>query len=67
MNTSLYWAPVKVLSLNAAWSRSINAPSDDQRFGATVYAAPITVYDFRTGRSVAILPLIGGNPGTAIT
>jgi hypothetical protein len=63
MNTSLYWAPVKALSLNAAWSRSINAPSDDQRFGATVYTAPITVYDFRTGRSVAILPLIGGNPG----
>lgn len=62
INTSIYWTPAKALSFNAAWSRSINAPSDDQRFGPAVYVAPMTVYDFRTGRSVTVLPLTGGNP-----
>ncbi len=56
------WAPFSRLNFDGTWSRSSDAPSDEQRYAPTAYGNPTTVYDFRTGQSVEVLPLTGGNP-----
>lgn len=43
-------------------SRSTDAPTDEQRFAPVIYGIPTVVFDFRTGQSVEISPLTGGNP-----
>lgn len=59
---NLSWAPLARLSFDGAWSRSSDAPSDEKLYAPMAYGNPITVYDFRTGQSVEVLPLTGGNP-----
>lgn len=59
---ALSWSPVKQLRLNGSWSRTYDAPSDQQLFDAPYYGDPIVVFDFATGQSVEILPMYGGNP-----
>ncbi|WP_146197954.1 TonB-dependent receptor domain-containing protein [Caulobacter endophyticus] len=63
VNGSLSWSPRPLVRLNGSWSRSYETPSSAQLFEPDFYGAPIVVYDFRTGRSVEVLPLYGGNPG----
>lgn len=62
VNGALMWSPHKILRLNGSWARSYDAPSDQQLFDAPFYGTPIVVFDFATGQSVEILPLLGGNP-----
>ncbi|MBI1682804.1 TonB-dependent receptor [Caulobacter hibisci] len=62
LSGNLFWSPTKSLNLVGAWSRATDVPMDNQRFAPAIYGAPIVVFDFRTGQSVEVLPLTGGNP-----
>ncbi|HJV42103.1 TonB-dependent receptor [Caulobacter sp.] len=56
-----FWSPLKVVSLNGAWVHATEAPTDLQRFAPLTTGQAIVVHDFRTGRSVTVTPLLGGN------
>lgn len=62
LNAGLAWSPVPKFRFNGAWSTSTDTPSDRQRFDPVSYGYPSVVYDFRTGESVEILPILGGDP-----
>lgn len=58
----LNWSPAQKLRLSAQWSESTEAPADSLRLGPVSYGPAVVVFDFRNGRSVEILPIVGGNP-----
>ncbi|WP_395945529.1 TonB-dependent receptor [Brevundimonas sp.] len=62
MNAGLSWTPAAWLQLAGQWARGTEPPSREQRFDPLLYGAPRTVYDFRLGEAVEILPLSGGDP-----
>lgn len=62
LNAGFAWAPSSRYRFTGQWSRATDAPTRDQRFAPVLYGAPQTVYDFRSGETVEILPLTGGNP-----
>lgn len=62
MNAGLNWSPVRQLRFNAQWSMSTDGPADQQRLAPASYGPPVVVFDFITGDSVEILPIVGGNP-----
>lgn len=62
VNVSLNWSPMQQLRFNAQWATSTDGPADQQRFEPISYGPPVVVFDFLTGESVEILPLVGGNP-----
>lgn len=62
MSAGLNWAPSQRVRVDAAWSTSIDAVPDQQRFEPRYYGDPVVVFDFATGEAVEVLPLLGGNP-----
>ncbi len=62
LGANLFWTPIRKLNLSTAWSRATDVPTEDQRFAPALYGSPTVVFDFRTGQSVEITPLTGGNP-----
>jgi len=62
LSAGLVWTPARKLRMNASWSTSTQSLSDEQRFAPEYYGEPTTVFDFRTGEAVEVLPIMGGNP-----
>jgi len=62
LRTGLSWMLGRRVGLDGSWSRSADTPADPQRFAPINYGDPRLVYDFRTGQSVEIIPMTGGNP-----
>ncbi|MFN6980723.1 MAG: TonB-dependent receptor [Brevundimonas sp.] len=62
LNVGFAWAPSSRYRFTGQLSRATDAPTRDQRFAPVLYGAPQTVYDFRSGEAVEILPFTGGNP-----
>jgi len=62
LDASLSWSPMERFRLNARVGRSATSPADQMRFDPVYYGPPRTVFDFATGESVEVLPLLGGNP-----
>uniref|UniRef100_UPI0002630759 TonB-dependent receptor n=1 Tax=Sphingomonas elodea TaxID=179878 RepID=UPI0002630759 len=56
------WSPLKPVRLIASWTDSESAPTTSQ-LGGPVIASPNTrVFDYRTGQTVTITTITGGNP-----
>lgn len=56
------WSPLKPLRLIASWTDTEDAPTTGQ-LGNPVIASPNTrVFDYRTGQTVTITTITGGNP-----
>lgn len=62
LNAGLIWLPLTKLRLIGNWSTTIDSVPDVQRFAPAYYGAPITVFDFVTGESAQVLPILGGTP-----
>jgi len=62
INTALAWTPRRKIRLNSVWSVSGDSVSDAQRFEPQYLGTPRAVFDFRSGRAVEIVPILGGNP-----
>ncbi|MFT4252890.1 MAG: TonB-dependent receptor, partial [Caulobacter sp.] len=62
LGANLFWTPIKKLNLSGAWLRATDVPTDEQRLAPLLYGNPTVVFDFRTGQSVEVLPITGGNP-----
>ncbi|WP_171012438.1 MULTISPECIES: TonB-dependent receptor [unclassified Sphingomonas] len=62
LSAGLIWMPMTRLRLIGNWSTSIDSVPDAQRFAPAYYGAPITVFDFVTGESAQVLPILGGTP-----
>jgi hypothetical protein len=62
VSTGLSWSPLRKLRFNAQWSRSVDAPNEQQRLAPEFYGEPRVIFDFTTGGAVEVLPLFGGNP-----
>ncbi|RZJ44669.1 MAG: TonB-dependent receptor [Brevundimonas sp.] len=62
INAGLSWGPDPRVRVSAQWSRASDGPTREQRLDPILYGPPRTVYDFRTGQSVDVLLLSGGNP-----
>jgi len=62
VNGNLLWAPLKRMRLNAVWSITNETASDIQRFEPLYYDTSRVVFDFREGKAVEIIPILGGNP-----
>jgi len=62
LGANLFWTPIRKLNLSTSWSRAADVPTEEQRFAPVLYGSPTVVFDFRTGQSVEITPLTGGNP-----
>ncbi len=60
LNAGLIWMARSKLRLIGNWSTSTDGVSDAQRFAPAYYGAPITVFDFATGESAQVLPILGG-------
>ena len=58
----LAWQPMTKVRLNLSLSESLMGAVEAMRSMPAYYGAPRTVYDFRRGEAVEILPLMGGNP-----
>jgi hypothetical protein len=56
------WSPFKPVRLLASWTNAEDAPSTTQ-LGNPVVASPNTrVFDYRTGQTVTVTTITGGNP-----
>lgn len=62
MNAAVAWSPTTKLRLNAMWSTTTQSLPDQQRFDPEYYGEQIRVFDFATGVSTDVLPILGGNP-----
>ena len=62
VDAGLNWAPMRKLRFNGQWSTSTGSPSATLRYNPIYYGPPTVVFDFQTGESVTVLPLLGGNP-----
>nr|WP_316629453.1 TonB-dependent receptor [uncultured Brevundimonas sp.] len=62
LNAGLAWAPLSKLRFSTNRSTSTQSLPDQQRFEPEYFGEPIRVFDFRTGESVEVLPILGGNP-----
>ena len=59
----LNWSPWSKLNFNINWSDEQKAPSMSQLNDPTLATPNVPVYDFRTGQSVNITRIEGGNTG----
>ena len=62
LNANLSWSPLRKLSFNGLLASSTDSPAAQMRFDPVYYGPPRVVFDFLTGESVEVLPLMGGNP-----
>ncbi|MET4684369.1 TonB-dependent receptor [Brevundimonas faecalis] len=58
----LNWSPWEPLNFTASWADEKNAPSMSQLNDPTISTPNVPVYDFRTGQSVNITRIEGGDP-----
>jgi hypothetical protein len=61
-NLSLAWQPKPRFRLNLGLTESLSGAFESLRTLPLNYGAPRTVYDFRRGEAVEVVPLLGGNP-----
>ncbi|WP_409018645.1 TonB-dependent receptor [Brevundimonas vesicularis] len=59
----LNWGPWEPVNFTANWSDEQKAPSMGQLNDPTLSTPNVPVYDFRTGQSVNVTRIEGGNPG----
>lgn len=59
----LNWSPWTPLNLNVSWADEQSPPSISQLNDPTISTPNVPVYDFRTGQSVNITRIEGGNAG----
>lgn len=62
LDVGMNWVPMRKLRFNGQWSSAIGSPSATLRHNPIYYGPPTVVFDFQTGESVTVLPLLGGNP-----
>ncbi len=58
----LSWAPVPALRISATMTRADGLPSQTQRDDPLMLTPNVPIYDFVTGRTVAVTRIDGGNP-----
>lgn len=56
------WSPFKPVRLLASWTDAEDAPSTSQLGGPIVSSPNTRVFDYRTGQTVTITTITGGNP-----
>lgn len=56
------WSPRQRLNLSFLVGRSASSPAGPMRFDPVYYGSSRTVFDFQTGETAQVLPLLGGNP-----
>ncbi|MCY7272059.1 MAG: TonB-dependent receptor plug domain-containing protein [Sphingomonas bacterium] len=61
----LNWTPLDRLNLIASWTREEGAPSIAQLGDPMVETADTRVFDFKTGQTVNVTAISGGNPALA--
>ena len=62
LNVGLSWSPIRKLGLIGQWSRSTDNPTSGMRIAPVFNGASRIVFDFVTGESVEVSPILGGNP-----
>lgn len=62
LNVGLSWSPVRTLGLIGQWSRSTDNPTSGMKIAPVYNGPPRIVFDFVTGESVEVSPILGGNP-----
>lgn len=62
-NVGLNWSPWTPLNVNLSWADEQAPPSVSQLNDPTISTPNVPVYDFRTGQSVNITRIEGGNAG----
>src|SRR5690606_6102952 len=56
------WSPIEKLSLLASWTDEQGAPSISQLNDPVIESFNVPVFDFRTGETVLVTQISGGNP-----
>lgn len=56
------WSPFKPVRLLASWTDAEDAPSTSQLGGPLITSPNTRVFDYRTGQTVTITTITGGNP-----
>ncbi len=62
LNVGFSWSPLRTLGLMGQWSRSTDNPTSGMRIAPVYNGPPRIVFDFLTGESVEVSPILGGNP-----
>lgn len=62
LNVGFSWSPLRTLGFTGQWSRSTDNPTSGMRIAPVYTGPPRTVFDFLTGESVEVSPILGGNP-----
>jgi hypothetical protein len=63
LGAGLSWAPAPKLNLTASWTREEGAPSLQQLGDPRVETPGVSFFDFRTGQTVLLTTITGGNGG----
>ena len=61
LGAGLSWAPAPKLNLTASWTREEGAPSLQQLGDPRVETPGVSFFDFRTGQTVLLTTITGGN------
>jgi hypothetical protein len=62
LGAGLSWAPAQRLNLSASWTREEGAPSLQQLGDPPLETPNVSFFDFRTGQTVLVTTVTGGNP-----
>ena len=62
IGAGLNWSPAQRLNLTASWNREEGPPSLQQLGDPLIETPNVNVFDFATGRTVAVTTFTGGNP-----
>lgn len=62
LTVGLSWSPIPKVGLSGQWSRSTDNPPAGLRIAPIYNGPPRIVFDFLTGESVEVSPILGGNP-----
>jgi len=62
LGLSTNWSPIEPLSLIASWTNEQGAPSVSQLNDPILFTPNVPVFDPRTGQTVAVTQITGGNP-----
>jgi hypothetical protein len=62
LGAGLTWSPNPKLNFNASWTREEGAPSLQQLGDPPLETPNVSFFDFRTGQTVLVTTVTGGNP-----
>jgi hypothetical protein len=62
LGAGLSWAPAQRLNFNASWTHEEGAPSLQQLGDPLLETPNVSFFDFRTGQTVLVTTVTGGNP-----